>query len=106
MSRALWAHEVADVTTEYPDALWKDAAVGGHATRVWRLTIKAVPEAEELHRVLTDLDREREVWILRRGQVGHSPQCTEPHETHPVTLPRLRLSRRPYLVELTYPPFP
>lgn len=105
MGRAPWEHEVAEVTREYPDALWSDATVGGRATRVWRLTLRPIPEAEELHQVLADLDREREVWILRRGQVSHSPQCTDPPETHPSVLPQLRLVRRSYLVELIYPPF-
>lgn len=104
MSANFWDREVAEVTQEYPDALWRETNFNGRPTRVWRLTMKPIPEGEELHRVLADLDRGDEVYIRRRGQVGHSPNCGQAWDQHPQLLPNLRLNPHPYVVELTYLP--
>lgn len=105
MDRGVWNHEVAEVTREYPDAQWVEDEIGGHPTRVWRVTMNPIPAREELRQVLADLEQGREVCIRKRGQVGHFPDCEEPWDIHAKLLPRLRLDPRPYVVELIYPPF-
>ena len=106
MDQRFWDHEVADVTREYPDAHWCETIIAGLPARLWRLTMRPVPVKHELYQVLADLDRGYEVCMLPRGRVGHSFRCAEPPEAHPIILPRLKLTTRPYVVELTYPPFP
>ena len=78
MDRGVWNHEVAEVTREYPDAQWVEDEIGGHPTRVWRVTMNPIPAREELRQVLADLEQGREVCIRKRGQVGHFPDCEEP----------------------------
>jgi len=104
MDRRFWEREVEDVTREYPDARLAQATIGRQLTCAWLLTMRPIPNEDELPAVLADLKRGEQVCVRKRGEIGHSPECSQPH--HEVVLPRLRLSRRPYVVELTYPSSP
>lgn len=108
MKPDLWEHEVKDVTSVYPDAQWRVINIKRDVdTRAWQLSMEPIPDEEELHYILYDLNRGASVAIGQEGKISHSRMhCELPLECHQSLLPKVRLSSIRYLVDLMYPIIP
>lgn len=107
MKPDLWEYEVKDMMSVYPDARWRDVHKKGADTRAWHLIMEPIPDKEELHYILYDLNRGVGVSIGQNGKISHSRKyCELPLECHPLFLPKVKLISMRYLIELTYPRIP
>lgn len=104
MDKGWWEHEVADVQAAFGGAAWHEERCGKDSTRFWKLRIAPVPDDEDLHLVLADLEEGRGINMGPQGRIRHSQKCCHvPVADHPEMLPRLKLSDVSYEVGLTYP---
>lgn len=107
MKPDLWEYEVKDMASIYPDAQWRNVHEKGTDTRAWQLIMEPIPNKEELHYILYDLNRGVRVSIGQNGKISHSrTYCELPLVCHPLFLPKVRLVSIRYLIDLTYPIIP
>lgn len=95
-----WLKEISKVQEAYPDATFQHRSCTGKLSGILRLTINPSPDTKDLNSVLADLDRGNAVSISTCGKIAHSLNCSIPLNDHPVILPRLRLLKTAYSVEI------
>lgn len=104
MEEGLWEHEVRETLGYYPEALLIEVEVRSVLALGWRVVMDPIPPADELHAVLADLEQGFICDVGLRGRIQHSDaDCGSMSPDHEVLLPRVRVPRRPYIVELIYP---
>lgn len=91
-----WDLELADMLAWFPDWTWfettREHQVLGQEgfvreliiVRVWEGELQPLPDdAHEARRILSDLEKDRQVTVDVGGVLRHDPGCTQPHESLP-----------------------
>lgn len=75
----------------------------GAEVEVCRVTMEPIPDTDELSIILADLHEAESANIGPLGKIRHSPHCKFDLANHRLHLPTVRLTNRPFKVELEYP---
>ena len=101
-SAARWRAECQAVRKAYPSAcLYQRRNGRGETVEGWRGVFDPIPDPKETPLILADLDEGLPVNIGPWGKIRHSRSCDFAAEDH--RRQRVRLSIRPFTVELEYP---
>ena len=99
-----WNAERHAIQEAYPEALfyerWNDRR---EKVGVWKVIMDPIPSPEDASIILADLEDGSSVNVGPCGKVRHSWECEFVREQHRRTLATVRLSVRPFEVELEYP---
>ena len=103
-SSAWWGADLQAVREAYSKArFYKRRNRAGESVAVWEVIMDPIPDPEDAAPILADLEEGKPVNIGPHGKVRHSRNCGIDLEKHSRNLSLVRLTGRPFSVELEYP---
>ena len=103
-SSTWWRGDRQAVLEAYPNArFYQRRNLRGKSVAVWKVIMDPIPNPEDVPLILADLEEEKPVNIGPHGKVRHSLNCEIALEEHRRNLLLVRLTVRPFTVELQYP---
>lgn len=99
--KSRWEREVEDMRHWFPVSDWSQVETESIKMRFWQVLVEPIPTGRELQLLISDLDRDGAVEMLRDGRLSHSARCHAKHEG-PNSLKDLKLVDEAFLIEVLY----